>query len=70
MRKQDQSVYAIYKGDEFLDLGTLEELSNKFGISRKSLQWMKSPIAMKRFNGSKNGLIVIKIDDDGEDYEC
>lgn len=68
-RKIDQSCYAIYRGDEFVDLGTLDYLSKILNISRKTLQWLKSPTAMKRFDGSRNGLIVIKVDD-GDNYEC
>lgn len=29
--------YALYKGDELLDMGTLDYLSKKFNIKRKSL---------------------------------
>lgn len=29
------NTYAIYKGDEFIDLGTIKELSKKHNISEK-----------------------------------
>lgn len=32
--------YALYKGDTFLDLGKARYLSEKWGISMKSLYWM------------------------------
>jgi hypothetical protein len=70
-RKPDQSCHAIYQGDTFIDLGTLEELSEKLNISKKNLQWYKTPAAKKRISGERNGYIVIKIEDDeGDEYEC
>jgi hypothetical protein len=70
-RKNDQSIHAIYSGDNFLDLGTLEELSERFNMKRKTLQWLKSPTAHKRMTGERNGMIVIEIEDDeGEINEC
>ena len=69
-RSLDQSCHAVYRGDEFVDLGTLEELSQRLNMTRKFLQWLKSPTAHKRINGDRNGLIVIKIEEDeGEVYE-
>ena len=40
--------YALYKGDELLDMGTLEYLSKKFNIKKKSLLFYQSPTYRKR----------------------
>ena len=28
-------VYALYRGDEFIDLGTIEEMAERLGMTRK-----------------------------------
>lgn len=53
--------YCVYKGDEFIALGTLDELSSVLGIKRESLRWMSTPSALKRSNGSR--LEVYEIDE-------
>ena len=34
-----RSEYAVYRGDQFIDLGTIDYLSEKLGISKKVLWW-------------------------------
>ena len=65
-RKPDEGVYALYKGDEFLDLGTLEELAIRFNMKRKSMQWLKTPSAQNRVSSYDERHILIKVDDDEE----
>ena len=48
--------YALYKGDEFLDLGTI-----KYHIAEKTLRYYGMPTGIKR--AGKNGYIVIKIEE-------
>lgn len=59
-------VYALYKGDKFLDLGTTKELAIKYNMSVKSILWYHTATARKRDKG--NGLILIDIPE-GEDEE-
>ncbi len=35
--------YALYRGDKFIEIGTLEELSKKLNVSRKKIFWFKTP---------------------------
>ena len=65
-RLNDQRDYAVYRGDEFVDLGTLDYLSNVLGIARRTLQFLKSPSGRKRINGERHGIIIIKIEDGDE----
>ena len=58
MRNQ---LFALYKGDEFIDVGTARELSGKHGISTKSIYWMASPSNQKRDRGNK--LLAIRLED-------
>ena len=56
-----RSEYAVYRGDQFIDLGTIDYLSEKLGISKKVLWWYAGS---KRYRTKEHnrGLIVIKIE--------
>ena len=56
--------YALYKGDEFIDLGTIKYLSKKYNLAEKTLRYYAMPTGRKR--AGKNGYIVIKIEGDHE----
>ncbi len=45
--------YALYKGDELLDMGTLKYLSNKYKVKIKSLLFYGSPTYAKRTSEKK-----------------
>lgn len=49
MRKP--KMYAIYKGDEFITLGTAYQCAEYLGITVKHVQWMTSPTCKKRNKG-------------------
>ena len=52
--------YALYRGDEFLKIGTLEELANYLKVERRTILFYASPTYLKRTNG--NGYVVVKLD--------
>lgn len=52
--------YALYRGDEFLKIGTLEELANYLKVERRTILFYASPTYLKRHNG--NGYVVVKLD--------
>lgn len=54
--------YAVYKGDKFIDLGTKEYLAKRLNCKEDTIMWHTTPSAKKR--NIKNGLIVIKIEED------
>lgn len=62
-------VYAMYKGDKFLDLGTKKELSERMGIKLETLDFLASNINKQRINKRKyqNALMLIKIGKEGDD---
>jgi len=35
-------VYALYKGDEFIDLGTIEEMAGRLGIEKQTFYFYRS----------------------------
>ena len=59
MKKQ---VYALYKGDKFIDLGTAAELSKRTGLSESTIYFYLSPAYLKRIKKKDKCYIVIKID--------
>lgn len=60
-------IYAAYRGDEFVDVGTAEELSERMGVKLDSLKFMSRPSHHKRT--SYKALRVYKYEegDDGEE---
>ena len=56
--------YALYKGDEFICLGTAKEIAEKVNITPKTVQWMSTPAYKKRIlsrSTYENAKIVIKL---------
>ena len=56
-----ENIYAVYKGDEFIDLGTKNELAKKLNIKPKSIGFMTTPSYKKRIKKTENRLVVIKL---------
>lgn len=54
-------IYALYRGDKFIDLGTKEYLAKLLGVSVKTILFYSSPTYLKRTDG--NGWVVIKVED-------
>lgn len=54
--------YALYKGDDFIMIGSLEELASYLGVKESSVYFYSMPAYRKR-NGD-NALVVIRIEDD------
>ena len=42
-------IIAIYKGDEFIDVGTAEELAERLNRAPATILWQTSPSAHRRF---------------------
>ena len=72
MMYRKENVYAVYKGDEFLDLGTAKELAERMGVRPETIKFMTYPsyqrqIERRKKSYSKSYMIVIKIEEDTED---
>lgn len=61
-----ENIYAVYKGDEFIDLGTRKELAEKLNLKPSTIKFLSTPIYRKRIKDETNSLIAIKIEDDDE----
>ncbi|MCQ2978246.1 MAG: hypothetical protein MJ245_00415 [Clostridia bacterium] len=55
-------MYALYHGDEFVDLGTKEYLAKLLNVKVETIKFYMSPTYRRRTND--NGYIVIRIEDD------
>lgn len=61
-RPRNNKVYAIYSGDKFLALGTLDELAAYLGVKRKTIQFYMQPVYKKR-RKDKEFYVVIEVED-------
>jgi len=52
--------YALYHGDDFMDIGTLKFLAKKFNFKISTLKWYSYPSSRKR---NLKGYQVIKIEE-------
>lgn len=62
------NIYALYKNEEFIDLGTKKYLSEKIGVKLATINYYNSQVYKKRIENmkfkGKNSYIVIKIEED------
>ena len=59
--------YALYKGDNFITIGTIMEISIETGKSIDFLRWMTYPTYEKRSRNGKKRLKLVLIEDDEEE---
>lgn len=57
-------IYALYKGEQFVADGTLQEISEATGKSVDFLKYMTYPIYEKRCRNGKNRLAMVLLDDE------
>ena len=60
MRKSKD--YALYRGDEFIDLGPIKEMAKRLHIAEKTLRFYSSPTHCERVGN--NGYICFEIEED------
>lgn len=51
--------YALYKGDKFIDLGSVKYLAKKMNVKEKTIKFYSTPTYQKRTGG--RGYVVIEI---------
>lgn len=55
--------YALYKGDEFIDMGSIGYLAKILGVSEKTVRYYRSPAYQRKGGGAKgNRMIVIRVE--------
>ena len=55
-------MYALYKGDNILTIGTIRELALYLGVKERTIKFYATPTYQKRNKG--NNYIVIRIEED------
>lgn len=53
--------YAIYQGDDFLDLGTAKEMAKKFNVKKETITFWASPANKRRVKNK--GKVAVRIYD-------
>lgn len=61
IKESSEKVYALYKGDEFIMIGTQKELADYLGVKENTIYFYSTPTYMRRTDG--RGLVTVKIDD-------
>lgn len=57
-------IYALYKGEECLGIGTLEELAKHFQVNLKTIKFYLTPTYKKRLKKGKNRRELVCIGSD------
>lgn len=53
--------YAMYKGEKFIDIGTLLQLAKIKNVSLKTMRFYVSPTYRKRRKNSKNAIVLVEV---------
>lgn len=59
---RNKSIYAMYKGDEYLRDGTIEELAEYFKVNPRTIKFYLTPTYLKRgkgINGNRRKLVRV-----------
>lgn len=64
-QRRPAATYALYRGDELLDVGTCAELAERRGVSTKTIYHYTAPAYRKEWRRGDGGrLYAVRIDDD------
>lgn len=61
-----RSIFAAYRGDEFVDVGTAEELSESLGLTFATVYSMATPSHHRKNRGSRGGVMIYRIGEERE----
>ena len=51
---RDMGIYSVYKGEEYIMDGTLDEIAERRNVKRKTLQFMMTPAYRRRSKSGSN----------------
>lgn len=63
-----RDLFALYKGDRLIALGTAEDLARWQGVTAETIRYYSTPAHRRRASGT-NRFIAVRIDDDKETEE-
>ena len=67
-----EKIYALYRGDKFIDVGTAKELAKRRGVTPAYIRYLSTPSKLKRIDTRKNkdkpstAMICVKIEEEDE----
>lgn len=56
--KNTTKQYALYRGDDFIMIGTLADIAKKLGVDEKTVRFYGTPTYYRRTNG--NGYVLVE----------
>jgi hypothetical protein len=62
------TIYAAYRGDTFIAVGTAAELAEELGGNERKIRWYATPTAHKR-HSYENSIRVYRLEDDETEFE-
>lgn len=66
--KANAKIFALYKGDEFLDVGTIDEIARRFNVARQTILFYGTQAYKNRKKNSKKCKILIELDEFYEEF--
>ncbi len=60
-------VYAMYKGEDCLAIGTIDEICEKMKIKKSTFHFYRTSARMKRVKNKNKSRMVIRIDNDEDE---
>lgn len=54
--------YAMYRGDEFICFGSIDQLAERTGISYETMQWYTTKHALKRSVKNGTSIYLLRVD--------
>jgi len=68
MRFKRDKIYALYKGDKFIDLGTTRYLAKKLGLQERTIKFYGTELHKKRTK-SDDVFLLIEVEEDEEEND-
>lgn len=64
-----EKVYALYKGEDILSMGTVDEIAEELNIKKETVLWYRYPSVKKRNNSTKGNKkrFLIELEEDNHE---
>lgn len=59
-----QATYALYRGDDFVDIGTADQLAGKLGCKAETIRFYAAPSYRARLKEGSKSLIAVRIEEE------
>ncbi len=67
-----EKIFALYKGEKFIDIGTAKEIAKRRGVTPEFIKYLSTPANLKRIDTRKNknkpsnAMICVKVEEEDE----